>query len=66
MPIATFDAFVQTARQVTMQVRGGGLDAELGHGIGIGRHRPGDGYIWHGCLLLFVSTGAQVGAADLF
>jgi hypothetical protein len=49
-----------------MQVRGGGLDAELGHGIGIGRHRPGDGYIWHGCLLLFVSTGAQVGAADLF
>ncbi|GAU07318.1 hypothetical protein BSLA_03f1708 [Burkholderia stabilis] len=38
-------------------MRGGGLDTEPGHGVGVGRHRPGGCSIRHACLLCVMTAG---------
>ncbi|OXI14591.1 hypothetical protein CFB35_30565 [Burkholderia sp. AU16482] len=38
-------------------MRGGGLDTEPGHGVGVGRHRPGGSSFRHACLLYVMAAG---------
>ncbi|MDW9233253.1 hypothetical protein C7S15_8364 [Burkholderia cepacia] len=57
MPVAAFHARVQAALQVAVQLLRGGLDTESGHGVGVGRHRPGGSSIRHACLLCVMAPG---------
>lgn len=58
VPVATFDTRVQAALQIAAQLRGSGLDTETGHGVGVGRHRPGGSSFRHACLLCVIAADA--------